>query len=272
MNKVHYLFCFVAFVLMVTVFSLGVGLFNKPNLASFRCVEEENMLLPTPQWSSYACLPEEARRFWQGFNWQVKKPGEEGPLFLENREKAGALSTQQERMAFKIELAEREALLEETVKRRQKQIELELEGRVKQKQNQDLHLIKVATEKKRKEQTLELADFQRKNEEDYSLKLVGLHFKTKIPDLAPEERSLLAKEISELEQELKTKISEKSDQLEKELQLFAQQRREAVTEELENYRQRLKQKAETRFLQEKQKLEQEFFEWKQKSESELGFY
>ena len=149
-------------------------------------------------------------------------------------------------------------------------MKLEIEGKVELKRNQARALLQEAIAAKKREQAKELNDFQEKKEKDYSLKLISLYFKAEIPDLSPEERSLLAEERSALEAKLAAEIEAKRQELAEELEAFTAQQKLMAEEELVIYRQSLEREGQKRFLEEKDQLEQEFSEWKAKRQSELG--
>ncbi len=224
---------------------------------------------PALEWQSYGKLASEIRRWVQSFRWVITRPGgEDAQPPGETGEFSPSLV--RVRALFQAELAERQALFEEAVKRREEQMKLEIEGKVELKRNQARALLQEAIAAKKREQAKELNDFQEKKEKDYSLKLISLYFKAEIPDLSPEERSLLAEERSALEAKLAAEIEAKRQELAEELEAFTAQQKLMAEEELVIYRQSLEREGQKRFLEEKDQLEQEFSEWKAKRQSELG--
>lgn len=255
--------------LVAALLSLRAGLFTKQEQVGLGAEEGETLLLPELEWGSYTQLSKKVKRWGQSFSWTMPKPGSEKRLPFEKTNNPSP-SISQARAVYQAELAERQALFTEAAKRREEQMELEIEGKVEQRRNQGRYAIKEAVAGKKREQAEVLTDFQGKKEEDYSLKLVSLHFKAKIPDLSPEEKLLLTEEISALEQELAAEIEAKRQELERELQSFAAHHKQVAEDELEAYRQSLQVEGKKRYLHEKEQLEQEFFEWKEKRLSELG--
>jgi hypothetical protein len=234
---------------------------------------DQSAIFPSkPDWGSYKNLPQDFTLWGKSFSWKFNKPGSEKLTSAWNdNERNQLVFSEQERAVYELELMEHKALLKEAVELRQKQFDLELEGRLKQKENQYRYESMIALEAKEKMQTVELADFQAKIEEDYSSKLASLHFRLEIPDLSSEQKLMLTNEVLKLEQEMKAEIGEKARELEEDLQRFEEERNRIISEELKDYRIKLKQEGEIRFQQEKEKLELELLEWKQRRESEMGF-
>ncbi|NLW55534.1 MAG: hypothetical protein GX050_02740 [Firmicutes bacterium] len=256
-------------ILAAVLFGLWARRLAQQEAAAWQGEEEGAAALPVLEWGSYAELPQEIKRWGQTFFWEITRPGRKSSQLLGKAEEFSP-SLARARTLFQAELTERQALLAEAVTRREEQMILEIEGKVELRRNQARYLLQEAVAEKKREQAKVLAEFQERKEEEYSLKLISLYFKAEIPDLSPEERSLLAEEISALELKLAAEIEAKQQELEGELQTFTAQQKQRAEEELAIYRQSLQSEGQKRFLQEKNQLEQEFFEWKAKRQSELG--
>lgn len=242
--------------LIIALVVLGFCYYTKTNKVIV--AETELVLLPELKWGSYERVTQELQSLSRKFHWQLETPGQEASITApaEKGLPAEALSA-----ALRRELAERQALLADELKLRRRLIEMEIESRVQQRQNQDQHVLQETVEEERRRQAAELADFRRQKEKEYSSKLATLYFKLEIPDLAIQERSRLATEISALEKELAQTVKKKSETLVEELKRFENKRRQEAAVELQAYRRRLEAEGEEVFNREQQALEAEFNAW-----------
>lgn len=230
--------------------------------------EKEIMLLPELKWESYDRFCKEGQKLFQQYKWGTEKPGKESsdPAWGKDGLPAAGMAE-----AFQVELAERQALIAEELQLRRRLIEEEIESRLRQRQNHDDYLIRQATEERRRQQTLEFADFRRGKEKEYARKLANIRFKLELPDLAADEKSRLAAEVTALEKELAAVLAGKAEAQRKELEQFVKARQEAAAAEREAYRRKLEAEGRERLDREAQKLEEEFNAWLQQSGSDQAF-
>ncbi|NLY90031.1 MAG: hypothetical protein GX081_00285 [Firmicutes bacterium] len=225
--------------------------------------EREIILLPELKWGSYDRFLGEAQKLSRRFQWRVEKPGGESSVLSDPAEE---LPAGEMREALQVELAERRALLTEELQLRRRLIAKEIDSRIQQRKNHDEYLLQQAIEERRRQQAVEMADFQREKEKEYATRLAALRFKLEIPDLSAAERSRLAAEVTALEQELAAVIQQKVEAHQQELEQFAEARREATAVELEAYRRELEAEGKERLDREEQSLKEEFNRWVQRNE------
>lgn len=269
MNKKKTGALFKTFIFSLTVFLLLLGgtkfwLARRNSQGAPDQTEREIILLPELKWGAYNRFLGEVQNLSRKFQWRIEKPGRESGVLFFGEE---GLPAAEMKKALQVELAERRALLTEELKLRRRLIAKEIDSRVQQRKNHDDYLIQQAIEERRRQQAVEIADFQRQKEKEYSIKLAALRFKMEIPDLTAAERSRLAAEVTALEQELAAVIKQKADAHQQELMQFAEARQQAAAVELEAYRRKLEAEGEERFDREQQRLEEEFNLWLQRNEA-----
>lgn len=219
-------------------------------------------------WSGYQRLKQAFTSWTRNLSkwWtRIEKPGS-----ARKPEKAGkSLAEYKDEASYRLEVKERLALMEETLKRSQNQLDLEIQSKLRQKENQLNYEIEKAIAEKRKMLAEELAAFRGKTETEYLIRLTNLRFKLQLPGLPAEDQQRLQNEIASIEAEMRQKVEEKARELEAEATAFGERRRIAAAEEIKAYHQQLVFESELRFQEEKNRLEEDFLTWQRRREEEM---
>lgn len=152
------------------------------------------------------------------------------------------------------------------LERWEKHLELEIEDKLRCKERQLQYMVQKAVAEKEQLCAKELADFERKTEDQCRARLADLRFRICLSGTTAEEREFLEKEILTEEKQMMEKINMKANELQEELAAFIEEQKAVVQEELANYRQQLLQEKEIRRREEIERL----FRDRQRSVTYLG--
>lgn len=147
-----------------------------------------------------------------------------------------------------------EELTAAALKRWEEHLELEVEDKLRYKERQLQYIVQKAVAEKEQFCAEELADFERKIEEQCRARLADLRLKICLPGMTAEESECLEKEILVEEKQMMEKINMKEDELQEKLAVFIEQQEAAAEEELEKYRQQLLREKEARRQEELERL------------------
>ncbi len=155
---------------------------------------------------------------------------------------------------YREEIGYYEQLETAALERWEAHLERELEDKLRCKERQLQYMVQKAVAEKEQLCAQELAEYERKTEDQCRARLADLRFRICLSGTTEEEKELLEKEILMEEKQMMEKIKRKADELREELAAFIEEQQALVEEELAAYRLQLLEEKEIRRQEERERL------------------